>query len=318
MSRTFPFLFLKVLLIASTLAIAQDPDPGSGSGSGSGSELEQLAAKADEHFQRSEWKEAAELYSVLSGRESTNFRYWLRLGVARQNLEEFMPAIEAFQRVVDSQAPAAFRALARFQGAESLAGAGDSSKSLDWLAESVGLGFGQVQRLENSTLLARVKGERFEEILEKARRNQSPCLYGEKYGQFDFWVGEWDVFTPAGQKAGTNSVQRIVNGCVVFENWTSAGGGTGKSFNFYDQSTESWHQLWVDGQGNVLRLSGKYADTVLHYEGETVGTDGQTILERLRFFDLGPDRVRQLWEQSRDGGETWTVAFEGEYRRKPQ
>jgi hypothetical protein len=32
-------------------------------------------------------------------------------------------------------------------------------------------------------------------------------------------------------------------------------------------------------------------------------------------IDGDSDRVRQLWETSRDGGETWSVAFDGEYRR---
>src|SRR5689334_20132368 len=52
-----------------------------------------------------------------------------------------------------------------------------------------------------------------------------PCGAAE-YRQFDFWIGEWDVFDRDGSKAGHNRVESIEGGCGVQENWTSIGGGT--------------------------------------------------------------------------------------------
>ena len=37
---------------------------------------------------------------------------------------------------------------------------------------------------------------------------------------------------------------------------------------------------------------------------------------RMPFFNQGSDRVRQLQEQSADGGKTWSVSFDGLYTRK--
>ena len=56
------------------------------------------------------------------------------------------------------------------------------------------------------------------------------------YRQFDFWLGHWDVFTGT-TLGGTNEVKSRVDGCVVEENWTSAGAGRGRSLNAYDAAT---------------------------------------------------------------------------------
>src|SRR5882672_7825099 len=65
--------------------------------------------------------------------------------------------------------------------------------------------------------------------------------------QFDFWIGRWAV-TEKGKPAGTNSIERILDGCALLENWTGAQGGSGKSLNFFDRADGKWHQTWVDGR----------------------------------------------------------------------
>ena len=64
----------------------------------------------------------------------------------------------------------------------------------------------------------------------------SPCD-SENHRQFDFWIGEWEV-SSNGQPAGTNSIQSILGGCALQENWRGAGPGglTGTSFNIYDRA----------------------------------------------------------------------------------
>lgn len=149
-----------------------------------------------------------------------------------------------------------------------------------------------------------------------ATPRQTPCRSRPEYRQFDFWVGEWDVQNPQGQPAGTNSVQLILGDCVLLENWTGARGGQGKSFNVYNAATGKWQQTWVDNSGNVLELAGEYRDGQMRFTGETPGRGGAKTLERLTFTRISADRVRQFWEQSADGGKTWTVAFDGTYIRK--
>ena len=143
-----------------------------------------------------------------------------------------------------------------------------------------------------------------------------PCDNRPEAHQFDFWIGEWDVLVN-GKPAGINRIEKILNGCVLQENWTSAGGVEGKSWNWYDIGDGKWHQLWLAAQGPpALRLSGGFADNVMKYEGTSLGPGGATRMNRLQFFKLSDDGIRQLWEQSSDGGKTWTAVFDGEYRRR--
>jgi hypothetical protein len=144
-----------------------------------------------------------------------------------------------------------------------------------------------------------------------------PCDSRAEAKQFDFWVGEWDVFVN-GKLAGSNRIEKILNGCVLQENWEPAGGGgTGKSWNWYDIGDRKWHQLWLaSGGAPQLSLSGGLKDGAMTYEGTSIGPAGATIHNRLQFSKLPDGRVRQFWQQSPDGGKTWTTAFDGEYRPK--
>ncbi|MBD0371857.1 MAG: hypothetical protein ICV60_13540 [Pyrinomonadaceae bacterium] len=146
----------------------------------------------------------------------------------------------------------------------------------------------------------------------------APCRASEAYRQLDFWVGEWDVQGPKGKTVGASSVQLILNDCVVFENWTGAGGSTGKSFNLYNAQTRKWKQVWVDNQGNMLEFIGEFKDGAMRYSGESIAQNGKPVMDRLTFFPLAEGRVRQLWEQSPDKGKTWNIVFDGTYIRKKQ
>ena len=138
---------------------------------------------------------------------------------------------------------------------------------------------------------------------------------GPEYRQFDYWVGEWDVSIPQGH-AGTNSVTLEEDGCVVHEHWKSVMGETGQSFNFYDRNDRKWHQVWISNSGGVLDLSGGLVDGAISYTGETRGPKGRRVLHDLRFIPDSAGNVRQLWKTSLDDGTTWTVGWDGLYRRK--
>src|SRR5687768_1412209 len=88
-----------------------------------------------------------------------------------------------------------------------------------------------------------------------AQQQGTPCSAPE-HRQFDFWIGEWEVTGARGQKAGTNRIERILGGCVLYESWTSAGASRGHSFNIWDPGDTKWHQTWVDNSGTFLQLAG--------------------------------------------------------------
>lgn len=137
------------------------------------------------------------------------------------------------------------------------------------------------------------------------------------HGEFDFWIGDWDVSRPDGQPAGTSHVEKILGGCVVFENWQSASGGyAGKSFNTYDPVTGRWNQVWVDTGGDTIQFSGRRKGNVMSLSG-IHATGRGTLYYRLSFTLNGDGTVRQLWRQSVDRRK-WEVLFDGLYRRRTE
>ncbi len=144
---------------------------------------------------------------------------------------------------------------------------------------------------------------------------RATCQAAE-FHQFDFWIGDWEVRNPDGSKAGSNRIEPILGGCALQENWTGAGGGSGKSFNMYDRRRKVWHQTSIDAQGNMLQLDGSFADKRMTLTGESPDSSGGTVLNRIIWEQTAPGRVHQLWESSRDGGKTWTVAFDGRYIKR--
>ena len=137
--------------------------------------------------------------------------------------------------------------------------------------------------------------------------------------QFDFWVGHWDVFVPSGKKAGESRIEVIADGCALLENWSGAGGVSGKSLNFYDRRDRRWHQEWVDGSGTLLSLVGGFADRsmVLGSSAPDPSDPAKTVQQPITWTPAADGSVRQLWESSSDDGRTWTVLFDGHYIRVP-
>jgi hypothetical protein len=149
-----------------------------------------------------------------------------------------------------------------------------------------------------------------------------PCRTAPEHHQFDFWIGVWDVTpwqapapTPQ-QKMGVNDVHPILEHCVISENWSGAGGGEGKSYNYYDPNLKHWRQVWVADRGGVLDYTGDYRDGAMRFLGWTLDPKGNRVEQRLTFFNVAPDTVRQLFESSTDGGKTWKSGFDGRYVRR--
>ena len=141
----------------------------------------------------------------------------------------------------------------------------------------------------------------------------APCSSAEN-AEFDFWVGDWKVSLPDGKPAGTSHVEKILGGCVVFENWYGAGGAfAGKSFNTWDPRQRTWNQVWVDNAGSTIHFSGTRKGDVMDMSG-TDSTDEGTVYYQMSYTLNADGTVRQLWQQSSDG-EQWETIFDGLYRR---
>ena len=142
---------------------------------------------------------------------------------------------------------------------------------------------------------------------------QQACASPE-HRQFDFWVGDWTV-TQAGKVAGSNRIERILDGCALLESWTGASGYRGNSLNFYDPARQRWHQTWIGTDGQGLALDGEFVGGKMVLAGTRHDPATQkTIHDRITWTPNPDGTVRQLWESSGDG-KAWSVAFDGLYKR---
>jgi hypothetical protein len=147
-------------------------------------------------------------------------------------------------------------------------------------------------------------------------RAASPCDRAE-CRQFDFWVGDWNVFGRDGRLEGTNLVERQLSGCVLQENWQGADGSAGKSFNLWTASDSLWHQTWVSANGTLLSLAGTLRDRAMVMEGGPTGRQAPGTRNRITWTPMPDGSVTQEWDVSRDGGKNWSEIFFGIYRKKP-
>lgn len=268
---------------------------------------------ADELFKAQKWAEAAKAYEEVVREETANARAWNQLGMSRVSLQQFEAAIKALQKTIDlTNNP-----IAMYNIACAYARLNQKEKAFEWLTKASGSRLPPSLDISQDKDLATLRDDpRFKELVTALDKKRRPCMYSPEARQFDFWIGEWDVFNLQGQKVGTNVIQRISEGCGVLENWTDGFGGEGKSLNFYDPRTGKWYQYWIGLDGVPTRFSGTYKDGALRYDGEPLTNNGVQNLSRLTFFNLDANTVRQFAEQSKDDGKTWSVLYDFKYVRK--
>ena len=134
-------------------------------------------------------------------------------------------------------------------------------------------------------------------------------------GEFDFWVGEWEV-REGERLAGVNGIEKLHDGAVIVENWKGTSGATGTSLNFFDPILNKWRQVYVANDRTIWDMTGEYTDGAMRFEGKVTDADGTTKLTRVTFFKLESDRVRHTEDNSSDGGETWINVWDAIYLRK--
>lgn len=156
-----------------------------------------------------------------------------------------------------------------------------------------------------------------EEAPEAPQPGPEPCA-GPEYRQFDFWVGEWEVWTErirkAGKKPAHSSITLVEDGCAVQEVYTTEIGYSGRSLNYYDRRDGKWHQSWIDSMGQpIIQVGGMQGDSMVL---EAPGPEGAR--DRITWTPEEGGKVRQHWTRSTDDGKTWKTVFDGMYHPKKQ
>lgn len=270
--------------------------------------------QADSLFQKGLWQDAIKAYHYLTAENPDNAGAWFHLGYAYQALGEYDKAIPAYEKA--NQA-GYMPSVVRYNLACANALNGNKSEAYSWLDKALEAGFGNTKLLKEDTDLNSLRNDtRFADYIQKADRNSSPCEYDPNCMAFDFWVGEWDVYSPSGQKVGTSKIEKMLNGCMILENWSSVLGTDGKSMNYYDPHAKVWKQNWMSARGNLIEYEGKLENGAMHFNGISVEKSGTTELSEMTMTPNKDGIVTQLIRHSTDNGKTWEVWFEGIYKPK--
>ena len=276
---------------------------------------------ADKAYSSQNWPEAERQYSSLAKQQPDNARFWYRLSVSARADKHFDVALEAMQKAKALGAGRGLPApLADYELATTYAAMGDNTRALDTLKISADGGFMQAARLQSDAEWTSLRTDpQFIALANEVHHNGAPCEDPE-FQQFDFWLGDWNVASAAdGTPRGSSHISKEMGGCVVWENWTSAGSPYfGKSYNTWNPNLKRWEQYWVDTSAGVMFFHGELKNNIMDYWTEDVPqSGGGTLLRHLQFFNLGPDKVRQFSQGSTDGGKTWHTEYDLIYTRVP-
>jgi hypothetical protein len=138
---------------------------------------------------------------------------------------------------------------------------------------------------------------------------------GPVYRQFDFWIGDWDVFDVdiPGKLVARARINPILDGCVLLEDYQDTNGHKGQSFNIYDAAGKVWRQSWVTNRGEFLLLRGDIERGSMVMNGVGHSANGQE--QRIRgIWKPAENGVREIAVTSVDGGRTWKLWFDLSFR----
>lgn len=309
-------LFVMAVLSSFSLCNAQSSDP---------AKPEFTLQQADSLFQRSAWKEAIPIYESVLKKSPENSLAWNRLGFCYHNMGQSDAALKRYTQALQFNPSPQLLGVIHSRIARIHALRKEKDKAFYHLEKAIASGYKNTTELETHSDYKEIrKEEHFRALVTKAMQNAMPCLTEQKLREFDFWIGEWDVY-PNGSDVvvGHSKIEMASGGCMILENWTAVGQvpNTGKSMNYVNPQTGKWEQLWIGSGGININnpqkfVKGVYKDGAMRFDFEQTGPQGEKQIGRFIFFNVDADQVRQFNEVSSDGGKTWTTSYDLVYKRK--
>lgn len=138
----------------------------------------------------------------------------------------------------------------------------------------------------------------------------------ENYNQFDFWLGEWNVYNENDNLVGTNTIIKDYDNCVLVEKWVSSEKNKGTSTNFYDKTDGYWHQIWVDNSGYILKLKGNFITNSMILKSDMIKGENGNYFNQITLTKNKNETITQLWEVFNEKNVKISEAFKGIYKKK--
>lgn len=280
--------------------------------------------QADSLFSASAWKNAVTAYEGILKEAPQNSAAWNKLGFCYHNLGDYNKALNSYNKSLEYKPATQLEAIIHSRLARVYALRNEKEKAFNSLENALKAGYKLAGELQDHKDFDALRGDaRYSSFITRATTNAMPCLADKQFREFDFWIGEWDVY-PNGANVivGHSKIEMASGGCMILENWTAKGvvPNEGKSMNYVNPSTGKWEQLWI-GSGGINQnnpqkfVNGVYSDNAMRFEFEQLTPQGSKQIGRFIFFNEGPDQVRQFNEVSSDGGKTWSTVYDLVYKR---
>ena len=156
----------------------------------------------------------------------------------------------------------------------------------------------------------------FFSIVNAQSTTKIPCSTPE-YNQFDFWLGDWNVYNSDGKLIGTNNIVKVPNACAIQENWDSkTSSSKGTSYNYYNKTDNSWHQLWIDNSGFSLELKGVYKNNTMILKSPLVQSEKGNYYNVITWTKNNDGSVTQVWDYVNEQRQKIKEVFRGIYKKK--
>ena len=280
---------------------------------------------ADSLFLAFSYNDAIPAYEAVLRNSPEHSLAWNRLAFSYQNIGDLEKALTNYARSLEYKPSPQLEMTVRARMARVYSLRNDKENAFANLNKALTLGYALVGELETNADYNNLrKDSRFDGVVDRANRNAFPCMDVPQAREFDFWVGEWDVYpNGAATLVGHSKIEVASGGCMILENWTAVGPmpHNGKSMNYINSVTGKWEQFWIGSGGLTVSnpqkfVNGEYRDGAMRFEFEQSDRSGQKQIGRFIFFNEGPSQVRQFNEVSSDGGKTWTTVYDFVYKRK--
>lgn len=180
---------------------------------------------------------------------------------------------------------------------------GDAAQAKEWLRKSFDAGLPVrdfVPSLPGAELVEN------DAALKRFVATLHPCER-ESNRRWDFWIGDWDVYSPSGRKIGESIVKRVAGGCALSESWQGQAAGT--SLSWFDPARSLFVQHYIDSSGLTLDMAGVFADGEIRLST----AEHSPTKQRWTWAPLPGGRVAQTavqWdEQAGEWREIWSSIY---------
>lgn len=155
---------------------------------------------------------------------------------------------------------------------------------------------------------------------------------GANRSDFDFWVGEWQVFDrESGTLVGFDDIRKVYGGCALRQHWRHMNDRftlPGASWRMQGGSETAlaadgrWHQVWIDNNGGYIHVAGGLdGEGVMVLQSDWIEyTDRAGNSQKLRYRwhwapkDDGTIHNWGLRQRATSELSEWTTVFDIVYR----